>query len=215
MMMTTLPAQLSTLNREITALTDRLAPVREDAILRSLGAMQAAGMTIPQGIDPKKLDTVYGYALSGVPSCGLSIATQKLIKGEYAGNPDILLGAIPKPPILAALCRLEARPVADERIRKRDILETVKPAEKAVDHSPEVMARVRAKLSQFRQEHAASKLSAPGSVQEPISPERADLLARMMALPDAKEITAEQMAYRRKVQSDIAQAEEPEKSNAA
>lgn len=54
--------------------------------------MQAAGMSIPAGIDPNKLDAVYGYALDGVPNCGLTIATQKLIKGDYAGNPDILLG---------------------------------------------------------------------------------------------------------------------------
>jgi len=200
-MTTNLPAQLSTLNREITALTERLAPVHEDAVLRSLGAMQAAGMTIPAGIDPKKLGAVYGYALSGVPSCGLSVATQKLIKGEYAGNPDILLGAIPKPPILAALCRLEARPVADERLRKRDILETVRPAEKTVDRSPEVMARIRARINQFRQEQAAAKVNA--IVHEPVSPERAEALSRMLELPDARNISAEQMAYRRKIQTDI------------
>ncbi|WP_245424343.1 hypothetical protein [Sinorhizobium sp. BJ1] len=78
------------------------------------------------------------------------------------------------------------------------------------------MARVRARLNQFCQEHAASKLAAGGIiVQEPLSPERADELARMLSLPDAKEISAEQMAYRRKVQSDIEAAEPPAEDQAA
>ncbi|WP_234818615.1 hypothetical protein [Sinorhizobium fredii] len=205
-MTTNLPAQLSTLNREITALTDRLAPVQEDAILRSLGAMQAAGMTIPQGIDPLKLSAVYGYALSGVPSCGLSIATQKLIKGEYAGNPDILLGAIPKPPIFAALCRLEARPIADERIRKREKMEAIQPADKPVDRSPEVMARIRARVAAFRQEVAAQK-GAKSIPHEPMAPEREDMLRRILELPDARNVTAEQMAFRRGIQTEIGQRE--------
>ncbi len=50
---------------------------------------------------------------------------------------------------------------------------------------------------------------------EPISPERADELARMLALPDASEVTAEQMAYRRKVQSEIEAAEPAQEERAA
>ncbi|PDT47313.1 hypothetical protein CO661_14115 [Sinorhizobium fredii] len=168
--------------------------------------MQAAGMTIPQGIDPLKLSAVYGYALSGVPSCGLSIATQKLIKGEYAGNPDILLGAIPKPPIFAALCRLEARPIADERIRKREKMEAIQPADKPVDRSPEVMARIRARVAAFRQEVAAQK-GAKSIPHEPMAPEREDMLRRILELPDARNVTAEQMAFRRGIQTEIGQRE--------
>ncbi|MEY9164402.1 hypothetical protein ABIE78_002521 [Sinorhizobium fredii] len=78
-----------------------------------------------QGIDPKKIDAVHGYALEGVPTCGLTIATQKLIKGDYAGNPDVLLGTIPKPPILAALAKLRAKPAREDRVRKREMLEAM------------------------------------------------------------------------------------------
>ena len=210
------PAQLSTLNREITALTERLAPVREEAVLRSIEVMQAAGMTIPAGIDPKKIDAIYGYALEGVPSCGLNIATQKLIKGDYAGNPDILLGVIPKPPILAALAKAESRLAREDLARKREIAATLTHQPPEIDRSPEVMARVRARLNEFRQEHAASK-AATGAViaPEPISPDRADELARMLALPDARSVSAEQMAYRRKVTAEVEAVEPVQKEQAA
>lgn len=216
--MTTLPApvQLSTLGREITALTERLTPVREEAVLRSLEVMQAAGMTIPAGIDPKKIDAVYGYALEGVPSCGLTIATQKLIKGDYAGNPDILLGMIPKPPILAALAKAESRLAREDLARKREIAATLTHQPAEIDRSPEVMARVRARLKQVRQEHEAYKATSGGFMApEPISPDRADQLARMLELPDARSISAEQMAYRRKVQADIEIAEPTKEERAA
>ncbi|MGZ2475866.1 hypothetical protein [Sinorhizobium medicae] len=197
------PAQLSTLNREISALTERLSPVREEAVLRSLEVMQAAGMSIPSGIDPNKLDAVYGYALEGVPNCGLAIATQKLIKGDYAGNPDILLGMIPKPPILAALAKAESRLAREDLARKREIAATLTHQPPEIDRSPEVMARVRARLNQFKQEHAASKAAAGGIVvQKSMSPERAEELARILALPDAHSVSAEQMAYRRKIEMD-------------
>ncbi|MDW9814946.1 hypothetical protein GOB25_07670 [Sinorhizobium meliloti] len=184
--------------------------------MRSLEVMQAAGMTIPAGIDPQKIDAVYGYALEGVPSCGLTIATQKLIKGDYAGNPDILLGMIPKPPILAALAKAESRLAREDLARKRDIAATLTHQPPEVDRSPEVMARVRAKLEQFRQEHAASK-AATGAViaPEPLSPERANELARMLALPDARSLSAEQLAYRRKIEMDVDAAEPAAEERAA
>lgn len=210
------PAQLSTLNREITALTERLTPVRDEAVLRSLEVMQAAGMSIPAGIDPNKIDAVYGYALEGVPNCGLTIATQKLIKGDYAGNPDILLGMIPKPPILAALAKAESRLAREDLARKREIAATLTHQRPEIDRSPEVMARVRARLNEFRQEHAASKAATgPVIAPEPIGPDRAAELARMLALPDARSVSAEQMAYRRKIKMDIDAAEPVDEERAA
>lgn len=199
--MTNLPAvQLSTLRSEITALTDRLAPVEDDAVLRSLEVMQAAGMTIPQGIDPKKLLPVYRYALSGAPSCGLGIATQKLIKGDYAGNPDVLLGMIPKPPVLAALAKLEARSVREDLVRKRDLEATITHAPEEIDRSPEVMARVRAKrieaVEVLRTAHAPI-------AHEPLSPEQADYWSKIQGMKDATGISAEQAAFRRKVAADL------------
>ncbi|WP_322882726.1 hypothetical protein U8C37_12640 [Sinorhizobium medicae] len=203
------PAQLSTLNREISALTERLSPVREEAVLRSLEVMQAAGMSIPSGIDPNKLDAVYGYALEGVPNCGLAIATQKLIKGDYAGNPDILLGMIPKPPILAALAKAESRLAREDLARKREIAATLTHQPPEIDRSPEVMARVRARLNQ-------TKAAAGGIVvQKSMSPERAEELARILALPDARSVSAEQMAYRRKIEMDLDAVEPIDEERAA
>lgn len=156
----TLPAQarLSTLSREITALTERLAPANEAAVLRSLDAMQTAGMTMPQGIEPKKILTVYHYALSGVPGCGLAAATQKLIRGDYAANANVLLGTIPKPPVLAALAKAEALGMRAELARKRETIAALKPCDGA--RSDASRARVRARLEAFRQTHAAAKAAA-------------------------------------------------------
>ncbi|MGO4624708.1 hypothetical protein [Ensifer sp. 2TAB8] len=158
--MMTLPAQarLSTLNREITALTERLAPASEAAVLRSLDAMQTAGMPMPQGIEPKKILAVYHYALCGVPACGLAAATQKLIRGDYAANANVLLGTIPKPPVLAALARAEALGMRAELARKRETVAALKPRE--TGRSEASRARVRARLDAFRQTHAAAKAAA-------------------------------------------------------
>jgi hypothetical protein len=49
---------------------------------------------------------------------------------------------------------------------------------------------------------------------EPISADRADELARMLALPEARTIRAEQMAYRRKVAAEV-EAVEPEQKEQA
>ncbi|UBI79328.1 hypothetical protein SmedWSM1115_30730 (plasmid) [Sinorhizobium medicae WSM1115] len=46
-------------------------------------------------------------------------------------------------------------------------------------------------------------------------PERADDLARMSALPGASQVTAEQRAYRGKVEADIEAAEPIEEERAA
>ncbi|MQW59651.1 hypothetical protein [Sinorhizobium meliloti] len=69
--------------------------------------------------------------------------------------------------------------------------------------------------NEFRQEHAASK-AATGAViaPEPISPDRADELSRLLALPDARSVSAEQMAYGRKVVAE-ADAVEPEQKEQA
>lgn len=205
------------MNREITTLTERLAPARADAILRSLGVMQSAGMSLPHGVDPEKFDVIYGYALDGVPSCGLTIATQKLIKGDYAGNPDILLGMIPKPPILAALAKQEARAAREDLARKREIASAMKGVTPEVDRSPEVMARVRARLSQFRQDHEEAKAKERGVViHEPMSAEKAEYWSQIQQLPDWFEVGAEQMAFRRKIANEMAEAQPEEaKSDAA
>lgn len=195
------------MNREITALTERLAPVKADGVLRSLEAMQSAGMTIQSGIDPKKLDVVYGYALDGVPSCGLLIATQKLIKGEYAGNPDVLLGVIPKPPVLAALARLEARTAREDLVRKREIETAMTHKPEEIDRSPEVIARVKAMRLQVTE--GLRSVNAAIS-HEPLSDEQVEYWAKIQSLKDAPGISAEQAAFRRKIAGELEAAEQPE-----
>ena len=155
--MMTLPAEarLSTLSREITALTERLAPAGEAMVLRSLDAMQTAGMTVPQGIEPRKMLAIYHYALAGVPGCGLAAATQKLIRGDYAANANVLLGTIPKPPVLAALARAEALTMRAELARKRETVAALDSLNGG--RSEASRARVRARLEAFRQMHAAAK----------------------------------------------------------
>ncbi|TWA49555.1 hypothetical protein FB008_11551 [Sinorhizobium medicae] len=49
----------------------------------------------------------------------------------------------------------------------------------------------------------------------PVSPERAAELARMLALPDVSQVTAEQMAYRGEVKADIEAAEPVDQERAA
>ena len=156
-------ARLSTLGREITALTERLACVSEAAVLRSLDAMQTAGMTMPPTIEPRKIVAVYHYALSGVPAFGLSAATQKLIRGDYAANPNVLLGTIPKPPVLAALARAEAQSLRADLARKREMVAalTQRPADDR--RSAASRSRVRALLQSFRQAHAAVKAGWEGA----------------------------------------------------
>ncbi len=191
------------MSREITALTERLTPASDDAILRSLDVMQTAGMTMPQGIDPRKLLSVYQYALSGVPACGLSAATQKLIRGDYAANANVLLGTIPKPPVLAALAKGEAAVTRAELARRRDLALALNPTASAPERSPEIRERVRVRLRQFRAEHAAAKAvrAMPG---EAAAVERAGALAQMIELADVPDVTAEQRAFRVPLEREMA-----------
>lgn len=195
----TLPAEarLSTLSREITALTERLASVSEAAILRSLDAMQTAGMTMPQGIEPKKILAVYHYALSGVPGCGLSAATQKLIRGDYAANPNVLIGTIPKPPVLAALAKAEALSMRADLARKRETAAALEP--KRGERSAASRSRIRARLEAFRQAHAAAS-AAEREARDCARCERHDELLRMLALPDAASVSEEQQAFRQRLE---------------
>lgn len=190
---------------EITALADRLAPASDDAILRSLSAMQTAGMTVPPAIDPRKLLSVYQYALSGAPACGLSVATQKLIRGDYAGNTNVLLGTVPKPPVLAALAKSEAAATRAELARKREIAVALSPALPRARRSPEIRERVRERLCQFRADHATAKAKAAMSPRA-LAPDRAEALARMPDLPDAGDRTGAQQTAWVQLEHDIARA---------
>lgn len=208
--------QLSTLNREISALTERLSPVQPSDIDRCLERMLKTGMTMPAGIKPADQSVVYGYALEGVPICGLFVATQKLLKGDYAGNPDVLLGMIPKPPVLAALAKLEARVAREDLARKRDAVNTMtqKPE---IDRSAEVMARVRAVAGDFKATYEASKAAVRGAPETiPFGEDAAEYWSKIEALKDSQYgVSREQLAYRRKIAAQIDSVEQKEDSHAA
>lgn len=198
-----MPATVSTLTREIGALTERLAPAPRDLIAEAVDAMKRGGMMIPKGIAPADLLTEYSAALSSVPACGLIAAVSKIKRGEY----EIDHAFMPRPAELAAMARMEARTVREDLARKRDTFETMTKAPTAPDRSPAVMERVRARLDQFRQEHVAAKASAGGFVApEPMTPERAAYWESIAALADAPNVTAEQMAFRRKIEKQIGDA---------
>lgn len=118
--MTNLPAQLSTLEREISALTEQLSPAGPDDIAKAIASLMDGGMLFPQSIKAADPVDEYRAVLKGVPICGLRAAFIKLKRGEYTNlNPDF----IPLPAALARLAREEAsgktelRRMASERKR--------------------------------------------------------------------------------------------------
>lgn len=199
--MTNLPARHTTLQQEITALTESLSPPAPDFIATALNALKRGGMLMPKGIAPEDFIKEYTLALSSVPRSGLMTAVAKLKSGQY----EIDHAFLPRPAELAAMARLEAKSDRDDLIRKRAMAEALAPSQKLPDRSPEVMARVKSKLAAFRAETEARKAKDGGLVlHEPITPERAEYLSQIMALKiDAPNLTAEQLAYRRKAERDI------------
>ncbi|KQS79056.1 hypothetical protein ASG25_10750 [Rhizobium sp. Leaf384] len=179
--------------------------------------MIKTGMTMPAGIKPADQSLVYGYALDGVPICGLFVATQKLLKGDYAGNPDVLLGIIPKPPVLAALAKLEARVAREDLARKRDAVNTMTQKPPAIDRSAEVMARVRAVAGDFKASYEARKAAVRGAPETiPFGEDAAEYWSKIEALKDSEQgVSREQEAYRRKIASQLASVEQREPIHAA
>lgn len=201
--MSNLPAQISTLSREIGALTEKLAPAGSDTIARYLLSMRKAGMAIPAGMKPDDLEATYGYALADVPAYGLHRAVEKLLKGEY----EIERGFIPRPPELAAMARLEAKVIREDLARLRERERTLKDlSEKPCEVDEASRARVKALLANFRKGHAEAKAKQRGQpVHMPMSPEQADYWSKISALPDAESLSAENMEHRRKIGSELAE----------
>jgi hypothetical protein len=190
--MTNALTTLSTLEQRITEVNERLAPAGDDAVAKAIRSLQVAGLGLPDGMDPKGVNMVYSYALAGLSDDALNIAVKKIIRGEY----DINRAFIPKPPELAAIVRAEARVITDDLVRLKATADAMRPAEQA-KVSEEGKARIRKMLEEYRASHRLAKEAERGNVVPEVTPERIDMLSRIMALPDAKEITAEQMANRR------------------
>lgn len=123
--MTHLPAQLSTLDREITTLNEQLSPAGPDDIAKAIASLMDGGMLFPQSIKAADPVEEYRIVLKGVPICGLRAAFIKLKRGEYT---DLKPDFIPLPAALARLAREEAagkmelRRMASER--RRGILDS-------------------------------------------------------------------------------------------
>lgn len=118
--MTNLPAQLSTLEREISALTEQLSPAGPDDIGKAIAWLMDGGMLFSQSIKAADPVEEYRIVLKGVPLYGLRAAFTKIKHGEYT---DLKPDFIPLPAALARLARNEAagkvelRRMASERKR--------------------------------------------------------------------------------------------------
>lgn len=209
--MTTALATSSTLAAQITVVTDRLAPVAEDAIAKALRSLQAAGLGLPSSVNPKDMNKVYSYALHGLSHEALMVAVRKLVRGEY----DIDRRAfIPTPPELAAMVRAETRVITDDLVRLKQKAEAIglqsKPSTtEGTASDPKARERVQVLLGRFRAAVAASKAQDRRYVaDDSVSPEMADMWAKIMDLPDAKEVGIDQVHYRNSVREKLAKTSE-------
>lgn len=199
------------MEQQITATQARLAPAAESDIAKVLVSLRSAGMGLPTGMKPEDVTTVYSYALSGLSTDALNIAAKKLIRGEY---PIERKAFIPTPPELAAIVRAESRVISDDLVRLKDTAESMRGPEKPkVDEAAK--ARIREKLAQFRADHAAQKAASKTPVvEEEMTHEQVAYFRKIQDLPDAPEITPEQMRHRNAIASRIEKAELPKESAA-
>ena len=203
--MTNLPANLSTLTREIGALTDRLAQVGTEEIALAIDMLKRGGMMVPASIQSSNVIGEYRSAMAAVPKVGLSVAVAKLKTGEYPRKDHAFM---PHPAELAAMARAEARTTREDLIRMRDVLDSITHKPEEIDRSPEVMARVRAMRTEAVQELRSASATI---AHEPLTAEQAEYWAKIQAIKDAPNgISAEQQAFRRKVAADL-EAVSPEK----
>lgn len=148
--MTNLPATLSTLEREITTLTNDLAPASSEAIAACIDAMKRAGMAVPVGIPASEVVAEYAVALRSVPKIGLKDAMRRIRQGEYT---DMDYSFMPRPAELARRARAEATRYRADLVRKRETIDALLAA--PVRKDPETVDRVRKLLSSFKQGTAA------------------------------------------------------------
>ena len=194
--MTNLPA-ISTLNQQIGELTEKLHPATHDQVSKSIRTMLAAGLSLPSGMKAEEAPNIYNFALEGVATYGVSVATRKVIRGEY----EINKAFIPTPPELAAIARAEARVIREDKARLMERLDAMSQSQPQ-ERDPAMVERIKAKLRDFREQDAARR--AMNTIpQEPMSDEKAEYYRKIMDIKDTRAPSAEQMAYRRKIIRDI------------
>jgi hypothetical protein len=131
--MTNLPATLSTLQNEISVITEKLAPCGSEEVGRCLASLMDAGMMIPASIQAEDKVEEYRIALKGVPLHGLRTVFVKLKRGEY----DIENRSfIPLPAEMAAMSHAECRSLRDDRARANERLRTIADNRKMQPRAP-------------------------------------------------------------------------------
>lgn len=116
--MTNLPARLSTLQGQITALTEKLSPCGVDEVGKCIASLMDAGLMIPASIQSEDPIEEYRVALKGVPLHGLRTAFVRLKRGEY----DLQNRAyLPIPSEMAAMANAEARSLREDRMRASEL----------------------------------------------------------------------------------------------
>lgn len=254
--MTNMPARLSTLEREISALTEKLSPCGGDEVGKCIASLMDAGMMIPASIQAADPIEEYRIALKVVPIHGLRTVFVKLKRGEYdLPNRSFL----PIPSEMAAFALAECRSLREERMRASEM---IKAARENAEFGSPTMSRFGLKDLRVTHQERARALAGHGYVKvadginqqmfgslaksrglpagsvllwaidevwapeavaryvdlsrvesskrmaaperETLSPERAAELEKMLALPDANDIRAEQMAYRSLVENEVA-----------
>lgn len=205
--MTNLPAALSTLNEQITALTERLAPAQDTHVTEAIRSLLSAGLSLPGNMDASKAPEIYAYALSKVSATGVRKAVAKLVRGEYELKNRAF---IPTPPEFADLARRETRELVDDLARLKAHREAI--TFQPTVHDEGARARVRQLLKNFRAENEAVK-SRNIELMEPMSDERAAYWRSIMALKDAETVTEEQKQFRRRIEKRVTDTEATAEQN--
>ena len=195
--MNNLPATISSLNRQIFELTEKLSPATEDQVSRGVRSLLAAGLALPSGMQADKAPEIYAFALSGVPGIGVQKAIAKIIRGEY----EINRAFVPSPPELAAMARAESRTIREDKTRLMEKMRAME-REKPPPVSEEGKQRIKAMLHDFRQNHSASK-ALNSTPEVPMDEERAAYYEKIMALSDAKTVEVSHSAFRTAISRKI------------
>lgn len=111
--MQTMPAMSSTLQSEITALTEKLAPSGADEVAKCINALLDAGLMIPSAVSETDAIDLYRDALSATAIEGLRRTFFKLKRGGYSK----FVAFMPNPSEMAALANAEAQSLREDRAR--------------------------------------------------------------------------------------------------
>ena len=189
-MTSNLPA-LSTLTRQIGALTEQLQPVTDDTIAKALRMMMGVGLSLPATIDPASAVDAYAVALEGIGREGVERAAKRVIRGEY----DIHKGFVPTAPEFAALARKEARTIGEDLARLRESQATLEDATRPrAPSNPEMIARIKQMNRDYQHRHQAEKSREDRSgANAPIDDERRARLEKILAAPERPGIRPEEV----------------------